>query len=57
MTSLHIHNKLERQKVTSQNKKSHFFINPPILNELVIRLNEGNCMLTVGQEVKGRAWD
>lgn len=48
MTSLHIHNKLERQKVTSQNKKSHFFINSPILNELVIRLNEGNCMLTVG---------
>ena len=53
MTSLHIYNKLERQKVTSQNKKSHFFINPPILNELVIRLNEGNCMLTVGQEGKG----
>lgn len=29
MTSLHIHNKLERQKVTSQNKKSHFFYKSP----------------------------
>ena len=53
MTSLHIHNKWEGQKVTSQNKKSHFFIIPLIQERIRGSLERGEWYARKAKEELG----